>query len=307
MNSAYLAISYICNQKCSFCPCTKEEKKFKYMDFQEVKDSVFRLKEELGIMEVVLSGGEPTLHPNFFDIISYLDSMNIKITLLSNAEKLDDINFVREISNRINSNNISVITTIHSQTEELHERVNGSKGSFRKTIRGLVNVNQAGFHTIVKHCVTKENYTELKEFFQFVDNTFPQSVDMQLCSIDYCGLEEEIKNNYKLEFPRMRPYLEKMFDKYLEKGEPGRLVYCFNMPLCSADSFYWRFFTPKSYGYEGYVSPNRDGKSQRAYNVDSNVGLYTNACKKCKANQLCAGTYRTAFELFGDSIVKPYV
>ena len=199
MNSAYLAISYICNQKCSFCPCTKEEKKFKYMDFQEVKDSVFRLKEELGIMEVVLSGGEPTLHPNFFDIISYLDSMNIKITLLSNAEKLDDINFVREISNRINSNNISVITTIHSQTEELHERVNGSKGSFRKTIRGLVNVNQAGFHTIVKHCVTKENYTELKEFFQFVDNTFPQSVDMQLCSIDYCGLEEEIKNNYKLE------------------------------------------------------------------------------------------------------------
>ena len=170
-----------------------------------------------------------------------------------------------------------------------------------------VNVNQAGFHTIVKHCVTKENYTELKEFFQFVDNTFPQSVDMQLCSIDYCGLEEEIKNNYKLEFPRMRPYLEKMFDKYLEKGEPGRLVYCFNMPLCSADPFYWRFFTPKSYGYEGYVSPNRDGKSQRAYNVDSNVGLYTNACKKCKANQLCAGTYRTAFELFGDSIVKPYV
>ena len=262
MNSAYLAISYICNQKCSFCPCTKEEKKFKYMDFQEVKDSVFRLKEELGIMEVVLSGGEPTLHPNFFDIISYLDSMNIKITLLSNAEKLDDINFVREISNRINSNNISVITTIHSQIEELHERVNGSKGSFRKTIRGLVNVNQAGFHTIVKHCVTKENYTELKEFFQFVDNTFPQSVDMQLCSIDYCGLEEEIKNNYKLEFPRMRPYLEKMFDKYLEKGEPGRLVYCFNMPLCSADPFYWRFFTPKSYGYEGYVSPNRDGKSR---------------------------------------------
>ena len=105
----------------------------------------------------------------------------------------------------------------------------------------------------------------------------------------------------------MRPYLEKMFDKYLEKGEPGRLVYCFNMPLCSADPFYWRFFTPKSYGYEGYVSSNRDGKSQRAYNVDSNVGLYTNACKKCKANQLCAGTYRTAFELFGDSIVKPYV
>lgn len=217
MNSAYLAISYICNQKCSFCPCTKEEKKFKYMDFQEVKDSVFRLKEELGIMEVVLSGGEPTLHPNFFDIISYLDSMNIKITLLSNAEKLDDINFVREISNRINSNNISVITTIHSQTEELHERVNGSKGSFRKTIRGLVNVNQAGFHTIVKHCVTKENYTELKEFFQFVDNTFPQSVDMQLCSIDYCGLEEEIKNNYKLEFPRMRPYLEKCLINILKK------------------------------------------------------------------------------------------
>ena len=43
MNSAYLAISYICNQKCSFCPCTKEEKKFKYMDFQEESQHYIRI------------------------------------------------------------------------------------------------------------------------------------------------------------------------------------------------------------------------------------------------------------------------
>lgn len=306
MNSAYLAISYICNQRCSFCPCTKEEKSFRYMDFQELKNSIEKLKNELEITEVVLSGGEPTLHPNFLDIISYLNELEIKITLLTNAEKLYDRKFVDEISNRISVTNFTIITTIHSQDESAHECVNGSKGSFIRSIEGLKNVAQTGFHTIVKHCITKENYKELKEFFLFVDKKFPETVDMQLCSIDYCGLNEETKNDYKVEFPKIRPYMESMFDEYLLKEKNKRLIYCFNMPLCSADPFYWRFFTPKSQGYEGYISPNKEGESQRAYNVDSNVGLFTKVCEQCKANQLCAGTYKTAFELFGDSIVKPY-
>lgn len=307
MNSAYFAISYICNQKCSFCPCTKEEKSFKYMDFQKLKDSVDKLKNELGISEVVLSGGEPTLHPSFLDIISYFNDLEIKITLLTNAERLYDKQFVEEISSRISETNLTVISTIHSQLEELHEKVNGSEGSFKRSIEGLKNAAEVGFHTIVKHCITRENYADLKEFFQFVDKTFTPEVDMQLCSIDYCGLNEETKDDYKVEFPKLRPYLESMFDEYLENEQGKRLVYCFNMPLCSADPFYWRFFTPKSHGYEAYVSPNKDGESQRAYNVDSNVGLFTKSCEKCKANQLCAGTYRTAFELFGDSIIKPYM
>ena len=117
----------------------------------------------------------------------------------------------------------------------------------------------------------------------------------------------KIKNNYKVEFPQIRPYLESMFDQYIESEQNDRVVYCFNIPLCSADPFYWKFFTPKAYGYEGYISPDKSGESKRAYNVETNVGLYTTACKKCKANQLCAGTYRSAFELFGDSIVKPYL
>lgn len=307
MNSAYLAISYICNQNCSFCPCTKEEKKFKYMDFYELKNSVDKLKNELDIKEVVLSGGEPTLHPNFLDIIFYLSNLGMKITLLTNAEKLQDKNFVNKISKKISGVNFTVITTIHSQIEELHEQVNGVKGSFVRSMEGLKNVAQAGFHTIVKHCITRENYKDLKDFYKYIDKTFPESVDIQLCSIDYCGLDEKIKNDFKLEFPQIRPYLEDMFDEYLSNESNKRLIYCFNIPLCSADPFYWRFFTPKSHGYEGYISPNREGESIKAYNVDSNVGLFTNACNICKANQLCAGTYKTAFELFGDSIVKPYI
>ena len=307
MNSAYLAISYICNQKCSFCPCSKEEKTFKYMDFEELKESVYKLKDELNITEVVLSGGEPTLHPDFLDIIYFLSDLNIKITLLTNAEKLCEEDFVENISKKAKNNTLTVITTIHSQKDKSYEYINKSKGSFKRSIQGLKNVNKLGLHTIVKHCITKENYKDLKEFFQFVDKTFPESVDMQLCSIDYCGLNEKNKNDYKVEFPQIRPYLENMFDEYIKNNSNNRLIYCFNMPLCSSDPFYWKFFTPKSSGYEGYISPNREGESKRTYNVDSNVGLYTYSCEKCKANKLCAGTYRTAFELFGDSIVKPYL
>lgn len=32
MTQGYIAIGYMCNQKCSFCPCSKEEK---------ISDSIF--------------------------------------------------------------------------------------------------------------------------------------------------------------------------------------------------------------------------------------------------------------------------
>ena len=61
------------------------------------------MEDKKEVDKVILTGAE--LSKYFGDVYKrqYLDSMNIKITLLSNAEKLDDINFVREISNRINS------------------------------------------------------------------------------------------------------------------------------------------------------------------------------------------------------------
>ena len=189
-----------------------------------------------------------------------------------------------------------------------HERVNGSAGSFERSVQGLRCLQSNGFHVTVKHCITKENYKDLVDFYNFVENTFPQDVDMQICSIDYCGLADDTKYDYMVVFPDLEPYFEKMFDQYMADIDSGsvRHVYCINMPLCSMDPYYWDFVAPKAKAYGKYAAPTSTGESDVMAGEESFLGTFGKACERCKVEMICAGTYRTAFNYFGDKIIKPY-
>lgn len=309
MGVAYLAISYVCNQKCSFCPCSKEEKKYPYMSIETIKETINNMIDNVGISSIVLSGGEPTLHPYFIEILEFLNKKNLSITVLTNAEKFSNKEFVNEIEKSISIDRLTIVTTIHSEKKEEHERVNLSPGSFERSIQGLKNVSLIGIQAIIKHCITRVNYKDLKNFCVFVNEQFNETVSIQLCSIDYCGLSENEKTKHRVVFPELKKYFEQMFEYYIEQESQKKVrnLYCINMPLCSADPYYWRFFTGKPMRYNGYASPSVSGDSTLSFDVDQNVGTFCDDCKRCKVNEICPGTYKTAFEYFGNSIVKPFL
>ena len=300
MKTAYIAISYICNQKCSFCPCSKEEKRYREPELHELKASVNDMIHNAGIDGIVVSGGEPTLYRYFTDFVKFLCEKDLKVTILSTSERFSDQTFFGDFVSQINPDKVEVISTIHSHMVEQHEGINGTRGSFERTIKGLMNLNSAGIHTTVKHCVTRENYKDLRKFYEFIDSRFPESVDIQMCSIDYCGLKEDY-DKHMLCFPDLEPYFEEMFDCYIEQKENGnvRHMYCINMPLCSADPYYWDFFAQKPEGYSSYAAASDKGDVRTNREVGRDVDTFGSLCRDCKVESICAGTYRTAFELFG--------
>lgn len=309
MSSAYIAISYKCNQHCSFCPCSKEESKYPFVELEKIKATAKCVVEEQGVNSIVISGGEPTIHPHFIEILEFITKeLNCEIVVLSNGERYSDVSFIEKIKAVGTVDKITAITTIHSQNKSEHEEINGSKGSFGRSIQGLKNLVSIGVDVIVKHCITVVNYKELDEFYRFIDLEFDESVSIQLCSIDYCGILEKDLEKNKLSFVTLRPYLEKMFDLYIENTEHGskRHMYAINMPFCACDPYYWNILTPKAEAYSAYASPDNSGDMDKSDEVERNTDTFASACKKCKVNEICPGTYKTAFEYFGDSIVEPY-
>ena len=308
MTQGYIAIGYMCNQACSFCPCSNTEKRYPIPDLEKLKKAVEAILKDSHIDSIVVSGGEPTIHPDFIEFIKYLCEKDLKITILTNSERFSDEKFADKFLAAVRTDQVELITTIHSQSEEEHEMVNGSKGSFRRTINGLLKIQSGGIHTTVKHCITKANYRDLRRFYQFIDNVFPQETDIQMCSIDYCGLSEENKYDYMVVFPELYPFFEEMFDVYLKNLDAGnkRHMYCINMPLCSLDPYYWDFVAPKIKSYSNYSAPTEQGESDVEEGRDDFIGTLGEGCRNCKAEPLCAGTYRTAFEYFGDQIICPY-
>lgn len=62
-----LEITEVCNLRCLFCYNDAERK---VPSFERVKELIERLAGQ-GVLELVLTGGEPTSHPNFDDIVAY--------------------------------------------------------------------------------------------------------------------------------------------------------------------------------------------------------------------------------------------
>ena len=102
MKSIYMAIWYRCNQTCKGCPCTQNVDKWKNMTFEDVKavteKALQNSDEPVGI---TVSGGEPTLHPEFMKIMKYFQSKDVYVTILTNAEKFHNIEFCNEFLSNI--------------------------------------------------------------------------------------------------------------------------------------------------------------------------------------------------------------
>ena len=201
MKTVYLAIWYACNQKCTGCPCTLHVDKSKNMTFEEIKklfeSNILGCEETIN---VTISGGEPTLHPDFLKIIRYFCKNDIGITLLTNGEKFSDKNFCDQFLENCNILRTKVVTTIHSSIIEIHEKQNGSIGSFKKSISGLKYLFHRGINVTIKHCITKANYKDTYDFVNMINEEFHPAVNIQLFGLDYCGLTKEEANELYCNF-----------------------------------------------------------------------------------------------------------
>lgn len=304
MKNAYLAICYACNEDCKFCPCSKKEKNKKMLtDINELKKTVDEFEQD-GVTDITISGGEPTLHPNLSILIAYIQSKKIKVTVLSNGERFCDSNFIKQFIEDVNIDLLKIITTLHGSNPLEHEIANRSRGSFDRTIKGLHNLIENGVKVIIKHCITKENYRKLLDFYEYCDQEFLANVDIQLCSIDYSGIPKEELDAQKLSFREVKPFLEEVFDYHKSQKEGGnvRKLYCINIPLCSCDVFYWNYFTFRK---KKMYSKYKDPRNKEIENISDNVGIHTEYCKGCKAIDLCNGTYYTAFDVVGKELIQP--
>ena len=309
MRTSYIAIDFICNQRCRFCPCSKEQSTYPSIPLIELKNLVEGFIKQSKIEGLVISGGEPTLHKDFIPFIEFVTQKGLNVTVLSNGETFSNKQFVEQLVLNADVSKLMVTTTIHSHDREQHEWINQTKGSFDRSIKGLLNLMDLGIKVTVKHCINRQNRVDLKKFYEFIDCTFPEEADIQLCSIDYCGLTGEEKRDQMVSFPELRPYMEEMFDLYLADLEKGsqRRMYCINMPYCAADPYYWEFLAPKSDNYSNYAAPVKTGEELKSEDhIEPIVGTFCNECKDCIVESICPGTYRTAFEYYGNQIVKKY-
>jgi radical SAM protein with 4Fe4S-binding SPASM domain len=151
-----------CNLQCLTCPVNVNLKREKgFMDFALFKKIVDD-NPQLDFLHLTFAG-EPLLHPNLIDMISYAKSMGIRVGLVTNATLLNE-----SVTQQLLDSELDIITFSVDGVDNTFERVRGVNYEF---IEGKVlNFIEAGktqrnpVKTEVSMVLFQETLSEVESF-----------------------------------------------------------------------------------------------------------------------------------------------
>lgn len=154
-----IRLNRICNLSCKFCLADKESPG---LSTEQLKSALDKLKSN-GVKRARLGGGEPTLRPDFMEIVKYCIDSGFETVIYSNLYKVDNV--IDELIRLP----VSFSTSIHGN-EEFHDSMT-TQGAYKNT------------------CLNIE---------KLVSSNKPVSIHMVLMSSNYQMVEDVIKKAIEL-------------------------------------------------------------------------------------------------------------
>lgn len=163
---ADIALTYTCNNACPHC--YNEANRYtmpslSLVDWQRVMDKL----ADIGVPHIILTGGEPTLHPDLTAIIRYADQLGLIVGMNSNGRMLAHKDTAQAIADA-GLNHVQI--TLESWDQEVHDSMVNAPGAFSQTVAGIKNAVACGLHTITNTTITRQNQHQVVDTIDFVHN-----------------------------------------------------------------------------------------------------------------------------------------
>lgn len=118
-----------CNCQCVMCDIWKGNRELRQLKVEDIQELLNTLKK-FHTKEVVMSGGEALLNPNFFRFCEILKTAEIKLTLLSTGLTIE-----RHVENLVEW--VDEIIVSLDGDEPLHDQIRNIPGAFKKLRSGI--------------------------------------------------------------------------------------------------------------------------------------------------------------------------
>lgn len=158
-NYAHLVITNKCNLNCIHCS-TNSSIDSKDLDYKKIKNLITNIRN-LNLDYITISGGEPLINCNFFQIVDKIkkEIKNINLILSTNGTLINDENVGFIIKHFI-----QVDISLDGYDKSSCEFIRG-KGSYKRIISGINTLKKNGFKNIVVSSIFKAGAEKDKEKF----------------------------------------------------------------------------------------------------------------------------------------------
>src|SRR5262249_2804723 len=132
-------LTYACNLQCVHCLSASGRRDPRELSMQECMRVVDE-RERMQVFYVNIGGGEPTLRPDFWDLLDYSVAHHVGVKFSTNGVRLDK----RAARRLAGTDYVDVQISIDGATAEVNDAVRGT-GSFTMARRAVDNLPAAGF------------------------------------------------------------------------------------------------------------------------------------------------------------------
>ena len=204
-----LSITDVCNFKCGYClPNGYQIDKSDNRKFLKLKEigRLTKALSELGVSKIRLTGGEPTVRKDFFDIIKVIkESSGIKKTVITtNGYHLD------KIASKINASGLDGINiSIDSLNREIFKSIT-SHDRLPEILKGIEKLKKMNFQNIKINAVLLKGINDSeKDFDQWAKFIEKNEIDFRYIELMQTGDNLHYFKKYHVSATKFTNYLNK--------------------------------------------------------------------------------------------------
>ena len=168
LRQLFFELTLQCNEHCFHCGSnctTASSDQLSLTDYKRILDEV---KEDFDLSRLMLciTGGEPLIREDFFDILGYANELGYHWGMTTNGTLI-----TRDIAHDLAACGMRTVSISIDGLPETHDKLRGKPGGFDAAMRGIQNlINENAFqHIQVTTVVNHENIGELDELFKIMD------------------------------------------------------------------------------------------------------------------------------------------
>jgi len=297
-------ITYKCNDSCPFCiSYNKMRGMTDSLPFADFKKNLDFFIKKTNLAEVVLTGGEPTLHPEFFDILKYSKKAGVAVKIITNAIRFSDKFFLKKtkayiIEGRENKD-IIFFSLNNLPSQVIHKK---RQEILKKRQEGITNLVKSGIPLSCIVTITKENKRYLSEIIDFLIRLKKKYAfnlrNLELRMI-YAGLTPSclLDSSLVSTFDEIGLSLEKALDNLKKNGVNYTL---WNIPLCYLNNpIYYKCTKVEERLKRVIIKIDVEHQYDKAEIFDWGNYLkgYTE-CRSCSLDKYCSGIEPVYLDLY---------
>ncbi|RLF65281.1 MAG: radical SAM/SPASM domain-containing protein, partial [Thermoplasmata archaeon] len=156
----------MCNLRCKHCYQRADKPLPDELSLAEKLELVEQL-DRAGVAAIALSGGEPTIHPDFLTVVKAIASRGIYAAVATNGWRLADPDFFKKA---VDAGLRYIEVSVDSADPKKHDKFRGVEGSWERAIKALENAVKYNLSHAMAATITKYNIDEVEEIIDLAQS-----------------------------------------------------------------------------------------------------------------------------------------